>query len=185
MTFKGVKGWLQAEVMLLRRIERQTRGSYLSLGHFVLTEGRPWPRWRWCNDQPKGVPRECFRNAALLATRKRDLVYCEGYALRIIPVMHAWCVDSEGLVVDPTWPWEKGLEYYGIAIRLEYLRRFLVKRGIYGLLDAPERRWPLLSDPREEWRHPINDCLPGDSPPLHGEKSTRKGVAQAEPPGKL
>lgn len=38
-------------------------------------------------------------------------------------------------------------EYYGIAINQDYLRRSLLKR----------KRWPMLNDDPWHWRHPIMD----------------------------
>lgn len=49
------------------------------------------------------MAKECFRNALMMA-QERSLDYVEGYALgHGIPVHHAWCLDADGKVVDPTW----------------------------------------------------------------------------------
>jgi hypothetical protein len=51
--------------------------------------------------------RDCFRNARSLARTAKGLRYFEGFALGEDDALglifhHAWCIDPEGLVVDPT-----------------------------------------------------------------------------------
>lgn len=72
---------------------------------------------------------ECFRNAAWLS-RTSKLHYVEGYAVASarlsLPLPHAWCVDDEGRVYDPTWA--EGRAYYGVVFdrdRVEDLRLML------------------------------------------------------------
>lgn len=55
----------------------------------------------------RDIPKECFRNALLLAMSRPDLNYAEGFVLSTdLPILihHAWCVDLAGLVVEPTLP---------------------------------------------------------------------------------
>jgi len=113
----------------------------------VLAEGREYPAppddgfARW----PRMAARECFANAAMLATRDDDLVYVEGFAVNIIPTGHAWCWSlSEGRVVDPTWG-GGGREYFGVPFRTEFLSEALRARKQYGLLDDGRGGFPLLA----------------------------------------
>ena len=81
-----------------------------------------------------GRPRECFRNAATLALRKPNIyMYVEGYAVNrwiaMHTVAHAWCINSDNFVVDPTW--DEGTEYFGVPFRHDYLRRVLKARRDY------------------------------------------------------
>lgn len=50
-----------------------------------------------------GIPKQCFRNAFVASVRHSGLIYCEGWALGVIPTHHAWCVDAAGKVYDFTW----------------------------------------------------------------------------------
>ena len=95
-----------------------------------------------------GRPRECFRNAATLALRKPDIyMYVEGYAVNrwiaMHTVAHAWCINSDNFVVDPTW--DEGTEYYGVPFRHDYLRRVLKAGSDDGLIDNPEMDFPLVT----------------------------------------
>lgn len=53
--------------------------------------------------------RACFRNAFRLADERPELTYVEGFALPegtdFFHYRHAWCVDNDELVVDPTRTW--------------------------------------------------------------------------------
>ena len=56
-------------------------------------------------------------NAATLALRKPDIyMYVEGYAVNrwiaMHTVAHAWCINSDNFVVDPTW--DEGTDYFGV-----------------------------------------------------------------------
>lgn len=160
-----IREYLKAEVKLMRKAHhgKAFMGGWYTTGHFILKNGRLWPNI--VAPLPEGVEhgrmKECFRNAANLALGfyRNEYIYCEGYAISIIPVMHAWCVDLQGNVIDPTWNngTAVGSEYYGIAIKAMYLQERLVKQKHYGLIDAWVERWPMLTDKPDDWRHPVND----------------------------
>lgn len=94
----------------------------------------------------RGQERGCFKNAFRLALGFDDLIYCEGLAFSgIIPAHHAWCVDSDGNVVDPTWredrfqsiPVEQW-EYVGVPFESGWVWKTTARRKVYGLLDEPQ-----------------------------------------------
>lgn len=122
---------------------------------FVLENGYQFPTM--APEQPKaGMLKACYMNAARLAMRRKDLIYVEGYAAGIIPVMHAWCIDQEGRVLETTWPpaLQRSHDYYGIPFCTAYLRKRLQVQEHYGLLDQPDHNWPVQNFPREVWIHP-------------------------------
>lgn len=67
----------------------------------------------------------CFATAARLAdAHPGELYYVEGYADPGInglafPLEHAWCVDGQGRVVDPTWA-PVGVAYLGVPLTPEF-----------------------------------------------------------------
>ncbi len=82
---------------------------------------------------PRGKPKACFENAFWLAMeRPEELTYVEGFALAMMPVHHAWVVDSENRVIDPTW--KGGSEYLGIPFDRDYLLASVTKSGMYSIM---------------------------------------------------
>lgn len=101
------------------------------LQHCVAFEPAPLPR-----NITRGPMKECYRNAAELAIWNKDMTYVEGWAHSgLIAVEHAWCVDKQGKVVDPTWPdvRGKGFEFLGVPLSTEYLIHHLEETQMYGI----------------------------------------------------
>lgn len=117
----------------------------------VKARGRLWTPGEVPDGVEAGTPKQCFRNASQLASRRADLTYVEGFALSIVPLHHAWCVTEDGVVVDPTWSGGNGLDpgaaYYGVAFTREALAREAVRTGYYGVLGHGNYEfWARLSD---------------------------------------
>lgn len=108
------------------------------LNAWILQNGRAFTPAK----RPRGVRKLrnglCYKHAAHLAIRNPDrYTYVEGYGLSVIPVQHAWCVDADGNVVDPTWKNPEDRGYFGVKFKVETLERYLVQQGVYGLLCTP------------------------------------------------
>lgn len=112
-------------------------------------------RWRALS----GPKKACFQTSAQLALDYPDeLTYVEGYAFADIPIAlplaHAWLIDDNGRVVDPTWSGGSG--YFGLALSTAELAEYLAISEQYGILDSlwskPElrqvflSRWPLSGE---------------------------------------
>lgn len=123
-----------------------------SIYHFMQDKAKVMPS-AVLSDKP-GLAKECFRNAAKTALRRRNLIYCEGFAVPDIgiqlPLSHAWLYDPEtGRVIETTWR-EPGLEYWGVAFTREYLATALLRRKYYGIIEAYDVDYPLMRMPPEE-----------------------------------
>jgi len=124
--------------------------GHKSVPHFLLQHGRPFLPRPLPGRYKRGVSKQCFMNAAHLALAHPTLTYCEGYAMGVLPVYHAWACDYLGRVIEVTWK-TPGVEYFGIPIRSYYLLTRLRVQKTYGLIDQWEERWPMLQDPPAKW----------------------------------
>src|SRR5579872_572248 len=105
---------------------------------------------RWIRRGRFGV---CFANAFRLLMR-HDMIYVEGYAISTGSSMgnlHAWCVDRDGNVYDPTW--KNGDAYFGIPFKSEYVKSVIAERierlgeeAYFGILDDYPAGWPLVRE---------------------------------------
>lgn len=107
----------------------------------------------------RGGFRVCFANSYRMALR-HGLTYVEGYAIasgKELGCLHAWCIDSQGMVLDRTWG--LGRAYFGIPFQTQFLKRTIEarRRGgnlYFGLLEDFEGKWHLiehLGDMPELW----------------------------------
>ncbi len=80
----------------------------------------------------RGWPKHCFANAAKLARRARGkLTYVEGFAVRsdfTWEMHHAWTIDADRRVVDPTWDVPEDACYVGVPIPIATYND-VVRRG--------------------------------------------------------
>jgi len=168
-TAANITDLLEAELALVKQAGMNRIGRFFSMGEFVLKHGREFtPSRTLPKDMRLGKLGHCFENAAKLAIDRACYTYCEGYAMGIIPVLHAWCVDENGVVVDPTWTRGNlealGMVYFGVAFNTKYLIHHLCEHEKYGLIDAWEARWPLLRIEPSEFLHPK---FAHDKPAIH------------------
>lgn len=141
----------------LRRMRwRDTPAGCLYRGpaDFVLRHGTPY-EWRPLPENVRpGAPRACFGNAIALAhdaqVRGTGLHYVEGFALdpgrTRLPILHAWLVDDEGKVVDPTW-WRYPTDAYLGVIFSTARADDATWNGDACVLDDWMRGWPLFRQP--------------------------------------
>lgn len=75
---------------------------------------------------------ECYKNSYELMLRG-PYTYCEGYAIKkgLIPLEHAWVIDQEGNVIDPTWDGE--CEYFGVSFKDDFVFEMIERVHHYGI----------------------------------------------------
>lgn len=123
---------------------------------FMLEHGRDYAIGPYTFSLPRGEPKACFKNATLLALELPHMTYVEGkVGVFGIPIDHAWCIDEEGVVVDPTLDrankdgtFDRIGPYFGVPFQTEYVRKAILLNKSYCLLDlffAP-KTLPLLID---------------------------------------
>lgn len=134
-----------------RLMSKKNPQRYNSYG-FVLTHGKPFIP-KPLDGFYRGRPRECFRNAYLLAA-EAGLIYVEGFACYReigLPVHHAWCVEPGcRTAIDNTWR-RIGDEYMGIRFNLD----FVVTSKTGSVLDDWRGGFPILSGDikKSEWAY--------------------------------
>lgn len=82
---------------------------------------------------PAGVKQYCFYNALMLAMENPDYTYVEGYAYYMIPIHHAWVVDTDGKVIDNTWS-DLSPCYYGVPFKTEAVAEIAMRTKMYSVL---------------------------------------------------
>lgn len=110
---------------------------------FLLEHGREFDLTGAVVD-PGGKPKECYHNCLIASMRFDDLTYCEGFAtVHDFPVHHAWLVDADGRLHDPTWT-TVGDVYFGVAFAARFVAAEAVRREMAGILD---HRFPHYDGP--------------------------------------
>jgi hypothetical protein len=91
---------------------------YDSFAELVLDLGRVFIPAPFPDDQQRGYPGQCFRNAARYAD-VTDLTYVEGVVLtQQLPFGfdHAWTAAGDGRAVDPSLPDRMAVAYIGVPV---------------------------------------------------------------------
>lgn len=130
-----------------------TKGyQYASIYELVADQGRYFTSQPLPPPFRRMRPKECFHNAATTAIRHHELgiMYCEGYVNvlknNIVPLLHAWCVDHNGNVIDPTIGYQPHTQYIGIPFELDFVIHAYGVRKAGSILDDWQNGWPLLKD---------------------------------------
>lgn len=85
---------------------------------------------------PRQDRHNCFGNALHMAIDNPGWTYVEGKVfVHGVPLDHAWCLDSDGNVVDVTSEGKGIIGYYGVPLKTEYVKRAVRMNGLYGVLD--------------------------------------------------
>jgi hypothetical protein len=138
----------------LARLQRENSSwashgfTYYGMEDWLLERGQFWALPETGGTLPLKL---CFVNAYAVARKSarspRPLRYVEGYALNILPVHHAWCVDEAGTVVETTWH-EPGLAYYGAVFTVAAVRARRLHSQWLAMLEDWDHDHPLFRMPR-------------------------------------
>lgn len=128
-----------------------------AFARFVLDHGIEWESQGFDGTYTQGIPRRCYGNAQDILFHDGGvadgLVYVEGYACSgslgfAFPTQHAWLVDPQGRVIDPTWDDPETSTYFGVPFNHDYVRRTIRKaETACSLIDNFHDRWQLVSTP--------------------------------------
>jgi hypothetical protein len=119
-------------------MRRQAFGPNLP-NDFMLQYGREYRMSARTFLGPRDQPKACFMNATHRAMFDERLTYVEGYVVvHGVPIDHAWLVDADGFVIDPTITDNddgRVNEYFGVPFITEYVKKAVKLNRLYGLLD--------------------------------------------------
>lgn len=90
-------------------------------------------------DVEQGEMRQCYANALHLSL-ERGWLYCEGWAQSLMGLEHAWCIDDDGNVVDPTWDDTVGGAYIGVPMAASFALQLAYENDRYGVFTNDYRR---------------------------------------------
>lgn len=140
--------WLDAHIALQSRLDHDgvTGWTHRSVYELVAARGR-WFAPCILPAQIRPLPeRQCFANAMATEREHPHLAYTEGFAVAAdspVPTAHAWCTDTDGYAIDPTWSDLGGSAYLGIVLPPHLRPR---APDNWGVLEAPDSLYPLLSE---------------------------------------
>ena len=123
----------------------------------LLSHGKFWRVSAQSENTRFSIPKACFANAQADVIsprnhRQKQFCYVEGYACDLelpIPLHHAWLVNSEGEVFDPTWSDAEQCVYFGMKFKTSYVQERFSARGDQFdslLLDAHNKHAILRDD---------------------------------------
>lgn len=121
------KLWTEAHVKLL--------GQHTYYG-FLLKHGREWTITEDTFKGRRAKKHHCYQNAFTLLFTRPNLTYVEGQVVILggIPVDHAWTVDQDGNVIDPTLDGKDVDSYFGVPFNEDYVFDTGIKTGVYGII---------------------------------------------------
>jgi len=131
------KGYLQDLAAVMKKVPGRTDWKYRGFEELVLECGRVMEPKPLPKNIKQGQPKGCYANCQRLVLKNRSLTYVEGYAMAAdvsIPLQHAWLLDADGYVIDPTWE-TSGCCYLGIAFRRAWVKSIWNSRKQKGRTD--------------------------------------------------
>ncbi len=130
-TINRLKSFLEKQTQLMRKIHPNPDWKYGGFEELVLNCGIEMKYAPLPKNISRGLPKSCYYNCFELLRKNLDLIYCEGYALDpdlSLPLIHAWLVNKNGEVIDPTWN-DCNAAYLGVPFNTEWFISLLRSRN--------------------------------------------------------
>lgn len=127
-----IKQYLIAMSEFNKRQHADKKNVYSCYEELVLERGRGFEYNSYPDNLEIGVSGHCHYNCLELLNIYPEFIYCEGYGFpkRIgIGLSHAWLIDKNNKIVDPTPSWhEPETVYYGIAFNYDWILNLYIER---------------------------------------------------------
>jgi hypothetical protein len=124
---------------------------YTAVPSLILRHGRAWYIGERTFAGRRATRKQCYMNSYALADRNPGMIYVEGWCWKENFFAHAWCIDPDGQVIDPTLREADG--YYGIPFRWEYVQATASNTKMYGIISNANS--DLLTAPAETFIHDV------------------------------
>lgn len=121
--------FLEQQARLVTQLNPHPEWLYNNFEELILNCGKEMFFKPLPNNIEVGLPKQCYLNCLQLLDEHPEFKYCEGYALAtdsVLPVPHAWLVNSAMEVIDPTW--NNPAIYLGVTFNSNWLFSFLDSR---------------------------------------------------------
>jgi len=148
-----------------------SKDCYACRDEFVLGEGMFWTTdWERSTQVLESygfahlIKKRCFANSQQVMEEvglSKGWSYVEGLACSTfgLPLHHAWLVDEEGLVLDPTW--DEGDFYLGVPFQWRMVQNLITEEnctmldrwegGQHPMLGEPDKRVPRENFLEKRW----------------------------------
>jgi hypothetical protein len=129
-TIDRLKSFLNQQSQRMRKIRPNLDWKYGGFEELILDCGIEMNFTPLPENIERGLPKNCYYNCFELLKNNFALTYCEGYALDPelpLPLIHAWLVDNDGKVIDPTWD-DCNAAYLGIPFDTKWFISLLRSR---------------------------------------------------------
>ena len=129
-----IKAQDQAIAEMVAFFRRRYRVIAMPIYGLILAHGRPCYMGERTFAGRRATRKQCYENAYNLADSNPSLTYVEGWCRTGMFIEHAWCIDPDRQVIDPTLREAAG--YFGIPFRWEYVRATASRTKVYGVIHA-------------------------------------------------
>lgn len=134
---------LQGDEDLTDFLQKQVKadGDNPSVAKLLLDNGKYYEADKNTFSGPRGEPKMCYMNAGRAVIDNPDNTYVEGYVeVEGVPIAHAWYLDKDGNLVDPTIRGTNAKNYFGIPFTSNYLMLSVMKNKYWGLLGEMSKK---------------------------------------------
>jgi len=130
--------YLQKSVESLNSINRNFLGKYKSNEALVLDYGIIFNK-QIKPSSIKGKPSLYYQNCYEIMCDNPDLHYCEGFAVHEklpLPLTHAWLINNESEVIDPTWLDRGETAYLGVVFNKSFITKRLIQTQSFAVIES-------------------------------------------------
>lgn len=130
--------FLNQQAELNDRINKKSINPSKNIQRLILENGQSFLK-RIKPSPFKGQPKSCYQTCFQALWNYPELSYCEGFAISNevpIPIAHAWLIDDNSQVIDPTRNEDfTDCTYFGVVFTEKFVREVALKTKYYGILE--------------------------------------------------